>query len=262
MRNDALSNGRAHFLFPWWGAPMRHDLAIVLIAFLLTAAYGCQPESSVERNTVLMVVGQRAFRVDEFERAYRVFRSAHGVGLEEDPAAEQASRLRFIQQLAEQLVLLEYARDIGLEISAEALNKAVEDIRGDYPDDLFEQMLLENAVNFEDWKQALRVRLTIDRLIQQELSANVQITEKDIEAYYQDPDAAQLASPSTLEGEGADQIDQMIIQQLRRQKTEQAYTPWMEGLKAKYPVDIDQAVVQQIIADIGVPAENGGERAP
>jgi hypothetical protein len=36
----------------------------------------------------------------------------------------------------------------------------------------------------------------------------------------------------------------------------------MEGLKAKYPVDIDQTVVQQIIADIDVPAEDGGERAP
>jgi hypothetical protein len=36
----------------------------------------------------------------------------------------------------------------------------------------------------------------------------------------------------------------------------------MEGLKARYPVDIDQAVVQQIIADSGVPAEDGGERAP
>ena len=93
------------------------------------------------------------------------------------------------------------------------------------------------------------------------MTTNVQITEKDIEAYYQHLDAEQLASPSPLEGDGADQIDQMIIQQLRRQKTEQAYTPWMEGLKAKYPVDIDQAVVQQIIADTGVPAEDGGERA-
>ncbi len=241
---------------------MRHDLILVLIALLLTGGYGCQPESSVERNTVLMAVGQRAFRVDEFERAYRVFRSAHGVGLEEDPAVERASKLRFIQQVAEQLVLLEYARDIGLEISADALNTAVEDIRGDYPDDLFEQMLLENAVNFEDWKQALWVRLTIDRLIQQELTANVQITEKDIETYYQHLDAEQLEPPAPLEGEGADQIDQMIIQQLRRQKTEQAYTSWMEGLKAKYPVDIDQTVVQQIIADIDVPAEDGGERAP
>jgi hypothetical protein len=248
--------------FSMMGAPMRHDLVIVLIALLLIGGYGCQPESSVERNTVLMTVGQRALRVDEFERAYRVFRSAHGAGLEEDPAVERATRLRFIHQVAEQLVLLEYARDIGLEISADALNTAVEDIRGDYPDDLFEQMLLENAVNFEDWKHALWVRLTIDRLIQQELTANVQITEKDIEAYYQHLDAEQLVPPSALEGEGADQIDQMIIQQLRRQKTEQAYTPWMEGLKAKYPVDIDQAVVQQVVADIGAPAEDGGERAP
>lgn len=241
---------------------MRHDLTILLIALLLAGGYGCQPESSVERSTVLMAVGERAFRVDEFERAYRVFRSAHGVGLEEDPAVERASKLRFIQQVAEQLVLLEYARDVGLEISADALNAAVEDIRGDYPEDLFEQMLLENAVNFVDWKQALRVRLTIDQLIQQELTANVQITEKDIEAYYRRLDAEQLAAPAPLEGEGADQIDQMIIQQLRRQKTEQAYTPWMEGLKARYPVDIDQAVVQQIIADSGVPAEDDGERAP
>ena len=143
--------------FSMVGAPMRHDLVIVLIALLLIGVYGCQPESSVERNTVLMTVGQRALRVDEFERAYRVFRSAHGAGLEEDPAVERATRLRFIHQVAEQLVLLEYARDIGLEISADALNTAVEDIRGDYPDDLFEQMLLENAVNFEDWKPVVAI---------------------------------------------------------------------------------------------------------
>jgi SurA-like N-terminal domain len=244
------------------GATVRHCLIILLIVLLLPCGYGCQSESNVEHNAVLMAVGQRAFRLDEFERAYRVFRSAHGIGLEEDPATERSSKLRFIHQLADQLVLLEYAHDTGLGVSDDALNKAVEDIRGDYPDDLFEQMLLENAVNFEDWKHALRVRLTIDRLIQQELTANVQITEKDIEVYYQHLDDEQLAPPSPLEGEGADQIDQMIIQQLRRQKTEQAYAPWMENLRAKYPVEIDQIVVQQIIADSGVPVEDGGERAP
>lgn len=239
-----------------WGAMRRYLIAIPL-ALLLMCSYGCQPEYSVEGDAVLMTVGQQELRQDEFQRAYRVYRSAHGAGLEEDPAVERASKLRFIHQLADQLVLLEYANDIGLEISEEVLNQAVEDIRGDYPDDLFQQMLLENAINFEDWKKALRVRYIIDQLVRQELALNVQITEEDIADYYQNHTSEQPASQSTLAGEDADQVDQMIIQQLRRQKTEQAFAPWMENLKARYPVKIDQAVVKQIIADNVVPESDG-----
>lgn len=240
-----------------WDA-MRHYLIAVLIAFSLMCGYGCQPESGVEYDAVLMTVGQRELRQDEFRRAYRVFRSAYGAGPKEEPAVERASKLRFIHQSADQLVLLEYAHDIGVEISAETLNQAVEDIRRDYPDDLFEQMLLENAINFEDWKDALRVRYTIDQLVRQELALKIQISEEDIATYYQTHASEQLAPQSTVEGEEADQVDQMIIQQLRRQKTEEAYTQWMKDLKTKYPVKIDQAVVKQILADDGVSEDNGG----
>jgi hypothetical protein len=236
---------------------MRHYLITLLIAFLLIGSYGCQSESGVEGDSVLMTVGQRELRQDEFQRAYRVYRSAHGAGLEEEPAVERASKLRFIHQLADQLVLLEYAHDIGLEISADALNQVVEGIRGDYPDDHFEQMLLENAINFEDWKEALRVRYVIDQLVRQELALNVQITEEDIASYYQKHASEQPAPQSTVEGAGTDQVDQMLIQQLRRQKTEEAYAPWMENLKIKYPVKIDQEVVKQIIADYDAPEDDG-----
>jgi len=239
-----------------WGV-MRLYLIAALITFFLMGGYGCQPESAVENDAVLMTVGQRELRQDEFRRAYRVFRTAYGAGPEEEPAVERASKRRFIHQLADQLVLLEYAHDIGVEVSAETLNKAVEDIRGDYPDDFFDQMLLENAINFEDWKESLRVRLVIDQLVQQELALKVQITEEDIADYYQSHVSEQLAERSKAEGEDPDQVDQMLIQQLRRQKTEQAYAPWMENLKTKYPVEIDQAVVKQIMADDGVSEDDG-----
>jgi len=237
---------------------MRHQLIVALIAFSLICGYGCQPESGVEHDAVLMTVGQRELRQDEFNRAYRVYRAAYGASQEEDPTVERASKLRFIQQLADQLVLLEYAHDIGVEISAEGLDNAVEDIRAEYPDDLFEQMLLENAINFHDWKESLRVRYVIDKLVRQELASNVQITEEDIAHYYENQASDQLSERSTTEGEAADQVDQMIIEQLRRQKTEEAYAPWMEDLKNRYPVKIDQTVVKQIIANNGV-SEDGGE---
>lgn len=230
---------------------MHQYLFSAMIIVFLMGGYACQPESAIEDDAVLMTVGQRELRQDEFQRAYRVFRSAYGAGPNEEPAVERASKRRFIHQLADQLVLLEYAHDIGVEISAETLNKAVEDIQGDYPDGLFDQMLLENAINFKDWKESLRVRLIIDQLVEQELALKVQITEADIAEYYQNHASEQLAERSAAEGENPDQVDQMLVQQLRRQKTEEAYAPWMDSLKAKYPVEIDQAVVKEIMADDG-----------
>ncbi len=237
---------------------MRFGLMAIAALLLLAVGYGCQREDAVYDNAILMTVGQREFRQDEFQRAYRVFRSAYAAGVDEDPAAERASKTRFIQQLADQLVLLEYAEEIGVEISPKDLNTAIDDIRSDYPDDLFEQMLLENAINFEDWKEALRVRLVIDQLVQQELALKVQITEKDIADYYQKNDAKNGVPPSGATDVGPDKVDQLLVQQLRRQKAEQAYAPWIADLKAKYPVAIDQRIVSRIIADSGPSVSKDG----
>jgi hypothetical protein len=145
-------------------------------------------------------------------------------------------------------------------ISTEDLNQAVEEIRRDYPEGLFDQMLLETAVNFTDWKEALRRRLTIERLVQQELAAKIMISESDIADYYREHESERPLAPSSEEETTAVHEDQMIIQQLRRQKTEEAYGPWIEAIRAQYPVTIDQDVVKRIIADSGIGADGGDGR--
>jgi hypothetical protein len=226
---------------------MRYGLFIGLLILPLLYTLGCQREPVADDASILMTAGQRELRQDEFMRAYRVFKTAYGTEPEDDPSLEKASIIRFIQQMAEQMVLLAYAQDIGVEVSPEALDRAVDEIRGDYPDDMFEQMLLENAVNLEDWKDTLRMRLTIDKLVEQELESKIQITEEDIADYYERHGSQ--TPPLNNEKEAAEPIDQLLVQQIRREKTELAYTPWIEQLKARYPVKIDEAVAQQIIAD-------------
>ena len=241
---------------PGFRGSMQHCLMTVIIALALVAGGGCQRESAVDDSAVLMTVGGRDVQQDEFHRAFRVFRAAYGAEADEAPAAQRAAIIRFIHQLADEMVLMAYARDRGVAVSEEDLNAAVEEVRQDYPEGLFEQMLLETAVNFADWKEALRTRLTIERLVQQELGAMVQITEADIADYYREH-ADERPLPSSAVEEEAAQVDQMIIQQLRRQKTEEAYGPWLERIKAQYPVTIDQAVVKHIIAESGIPDGEG-----
>ena len=241
---------------PVFRGSMQHCLMTVIIALALVAGGGCQRESTVDDSAVLMTVGGQDVQQDEFHRAFRVFRAAYGAEADEAPAAQRAAIIRFIHQLADEMVLMAYARDRGVAVSEEDLNAAVEEVRQDYPEGLFEQMLLETAVNFADWKEALRTRLTIERLVQQELAAMVQITEADIAEYYREH-ADERPLPSSAVEEEAAQVDQMIIQQLRRQKTEEAYGPWLERIKAQYPVTIDQAVVKHIIAESGIPDGEG-----
>jgi hypothetical protein len=240
---------------------MRHYLITALIALALIGSGGCQRAPAVDDTTVLMTVGTREIHQDEFQRAYRVFRAAYEAEAEEDPADQQAAIIRFIHQLADETMLMAYAQDVGVAISDEDLDRAVEEIRQDYPEGLFDQMLLETAINFADWEAALRRRLTIERLVQQELAAKVRISEADIAAYYREHAAERPLASSPEEEATAAQVDQMIIQRLRRQKTEEAYGPWIEHIRAKYPVTIDQAVVRHILADNGVGVADGDQEA-
>ena len=240
---------------------MRYYLMNAVVVLALIGSGGCQREAAVDDTAVLMTVGEREIHQDEFQRAYRVFRAAYGAEADEEPAAQRAGIIRFIQQLSDEMVLMAYAQDKGVAISTEDLNQAVEEIRRDYPEGLFDQMLLETAINFADWEAALRRRLTIERLVQQELAAKVSISEADIAAYYREHAAERPLASSPEEEATAAQVDQMIIQQLRRQKTEAAYGPWIEHIRAKYPVTIDQAVVRHILADNGVGVADGDQEA-
>jgi parvulin-like peptidyl-prolyl isomerase len=241
---------------------MRHYVIPLVIALVLLGCGGCQRDPAPDDTRVLMTVGDQEIHQDEFQRAYRVFRAAYGAEADEDSADQRArSMIRFVDQLSDEMVLMAYAQDTGVAISDEDLDRAVEEIRQDYPEGLFEQMLLETAVNFADWKAALRRRLTIERLVQQELAANVRISEADIAAYYREHGVAPPAATVPEEDTKAAQIDRMIIQQLRRQKTEEAYGPWIERIRAKYPVAIDQELLKRMIADQGSDVEESGPDA-
>lgn len=241
---------------------MRHYVIPLVIALVLPGCGGCQRDSALDDTRVLMTVGDQEIHQDEFERAYRVFMAAYGAEADEDSADQRArSMIRFVDQLSDEMVLMAYAQDTGVAISDEDLDRAVEEIRQDYPKGLFEQMLLETAVNFADWKAALRRRLTIERLVQQELAANVRISEADIAAYYREHGVEPPPAAVPKEDTEAAQVDQMIIQQLRRQKTEEAYGPWIDGIRAKYPVTIDQELLKRIIADHGSDVEESGQDA-
>ncbi len=212
---------------------------------------GCRQESR-STPSILMQVGERTVTVDEYRRNLNIYRTSTGAYGDDDMAADREMQIRFVQQLADQLVLLEHARTLGIEVSDQELNDALEKFKRDYPDDVFEQLLLENAITLEEWKASLRTRLIIERVIQKELEDQIRISEQDVAQFMaqmqkqpQDPES----DPEAQEGQTPS--DKAIVNQLRRSKTETAYADWMAALKKRYPVEIDQAVLQSVLTETG-----------
>lgn len=213
---------------PWISACLMMGAVCLMMGW-----WGCTRTS---REDYLIRVGSSMVTVAEFKVRVEATSEEAFPGEESvNPDALNDLRVRILNQLTEELIISERAKQIGVQISDVELDQAVESIKADYPDDTFEKTLLENAVSFSAWKQKMATRMLVDKVIARELVDKVAITSGDVSAYFQAhyPDGAP-------QGEDADQINKRIVRHLRQQKAEKMYQDWIESLRKMYPADINQ----------------------
>jgi hypothetical protein len=105
-------------------------------------------------------------------------------------------------------------------------------------------MLLEYAVSYRFWKERLKVRLLMQKVVTRELAEQIVITAEDISKYYQEH---LHESRLSVDAQNASEnVNKLIIRRLRREKAELAYRDWLKTLRRKYPVEINQDKWQAI----------------
>ena len=123
-------------------------LSVLLILGLLTSCMNSGPNSG---NEPLIQVGDRVMTVLEFNEAFEIVRSAYPQNIKDEPDDLRNAQLRLLNQLAIEMIILERAEELELSVSDDEMNKAVNDIKSDYPEDTFEKTLLKTAVSYESW---------------------------------------------------------------------------------------------------------------
>lgn len=206
----------------------------LLLMAAMVNLFGCGPDA--QDDAYLIRVGGSTVTVAEFKRAVEAsgdeaFPGEQAIGRK----ALNDLRMRVLNQLSEELIIAERAKQLNIAVTDQELEKAIAAVKADYPDDTFEKTLLENAVSFQAWKQKMATRLLIDKVIAKELVDNVQITSDDVAAYFQThyPEGVPI-------GEDADRINERIVQHLRHQKAEVLYKNWIKKLRTLFPVDVHQ----------------------
>ena len=85
--------------------------------------------------------------------------------------------------IVQELVVQELVRqDLG--VTDHELLKAEEEVRADYPEGAFDQMLIEECIDLKAWRRQLRNYLATKKFYQQVLRAQIKIDYKEAQAYY------------------------------------------------------------------------------
>ena len=216
-------------------------LGVSLMALILAA---CANHDSVDEKEYIFRVGDRVLTVFDFNKAFEMAKTAYPHNVMQDPVALRELRLRLLNQLTEQMLILARAQELGLETSELEVEKTVSDIKKDYPEDLFEQTLLEYAVPYNVWEEGLKKRLLIEKVVNEELSGKITITPEEISKYYE----------GYYKGDGltsdfedrSKNINEIIITNLRRKKLEEAYKSWIKKLQKKYTIEVNKVQLEKI----------------
>src|SRR3989475_8563040 len=158
----------------------RHSLIAVYAALLLVKLTGCASKPSSD-DIAAMVDGRKINRA-EVEKYYE----NQSAGSNQQPAGEQATsmRLSILRELIDNEILMRRAEKLGLLATDEDVERKLNEIRSPYTKEEFDARLKEKKITLDDFKRDLRRSLTVDKVINKEVTSKINVSDQDISNYY------------------------------------------------------------------------------
>lgn len=250
----------------------RCSLLTLCILLVMSALFpGCDSGTgSVGGERALVRVGESIVTVRDFYEEFESGIMAPSV-LYSDPEALRDEKYRALVRLAEELIIMERARELEITVSDEEVAQAVSDFKQDFPDDTFETTLLENGISYLLWEKGLRRRLLMEKVIRKDVSEDsFQVPlppkpkdESDAaipEVNLLETDAQDMETSSGEASQKAgetDTADSQVVPDVADTVTdltttlpvnvgEAEYSAWIKRLKNQYTIEIDWELWEKI----------------
>jgi len=158
------------------------DVVLPLLCLCSLAAWlSCSPQGGSSRS-VVVTVGDRVVTLGDLERIVTLTSIENGISKE----VVWASIDSLIDRIVDDLLILEYGEEAGITIPDIELERAIHDIVKDYPDDSFKETLLNRCVDYDEWKDRLRQKLSIEKIMNEQANSLPPISHHAIKAYYEE----------------------------------------------------------------------------
>ena len=156
-------------------------LLLPAAAMALAMGAGCKQKTQPSPDVWAVVNGQEIKR-DDVDKYYRTRVNPEG----QAPSQEEALSLKLnvLDELINNEILLERAKKLNLEASDGEVEDKFTELKSPYTEDEFQRQLKERGVSVDDLKSDLRRQLSITKLLNHEVVAEITITDQDITDSY------------------------------------------------------------------------------
>jgi peptidyl-prolyl cis-trans isomerase SurA len=127
------------------------------------------------------VDGRKIYRA-EVEKYYQ----NQTAGSEQQPGSEQSAslRLNILRELINNEILMRRAEKLGLLATDDEVDRKLNEIKSPYTSEQFAARLKEKKITAEDFKRDIRRSLTVDKVMNKEVTSRINISDQDITDYY------------------------------------------------------------------------------
>ena len=154
-------------------------LALITLS-IFAVSIGCASKSGSD-EVAATVGGRKIYRAD-IEKYYQNQTS----GSDQQPVGEQATSLRLsiLRELIDNEILMRRAEKLGLLATDEDVERKLNEIRSPYTKEEFDARLKEKKITLDDFKRDLRRSLTVDKVLNKEVTSKINVSDQDIANYY------------------------------------------------------------------------------
>lgn len=153
--------------------------ALLTLASLFTLA-ACTGNKSNE-ETYAKVNGRKITRT-EVEKYYR----NQTQGSPQQPSEEQvlSLKLSILKELIDNEILMQRAEKLGLLATDDEVDSKLNEIKAPFSKEEFDKRMQERNITMDDFKRDLRRSITIDKVLNKEITSKINISDSDISNYY------------------------------------------------------------------------------
>lgn len=155
-------------------------LLLLCCVFLLPA--GCSREPS-DAGVVARVNG-RPIYLHQLEAKYDLSHLGWSGSVSPSLGKLKEDYNRILSELIAQELIFQVLKEKGIPVSEEELLQAEAKVRTDYPKGMFEQVLVEEYIDLEVWRQQLHAHLAYEKFLTKILRPRISVDPAEAEAYY------------------------------------------------------------------------------
>jgi peptidyl-prolyl cis-trans isomerase SurA len=154
-------------------------MLIVVMSTILVAG-GCASKQGTD-DVMAKVNGHKISSTD-VDKYYR----NQTAGAPQQPTDEQADSLKLsiLRELIDNEILMQRAEKLGLLATDEEVDKKLNEVKAPYTPDEFTKRLQERNITLDDFKRDLRKSLTVDKVMNKEITSKINVTDQDVSNYY------------------------------------------------------------------------------